>query len=492
MAKTITALPASQDHKRQLLNTRSEGQDITITTTGSESVTGTITAPYGFYLEDPTTKELIKNYSFFLEVPPLETFQEQYFVDYTPGTADTRDTYSQTNVMCQDTGYIYIAGRSKSNNYQGDTITPNSTTWNSMMMKIDKDDGSVIWAKLWNNSNQDGASGGFNDVSNFIDNVVEDDSYLYAVTRLSSSFSELLRIRKSDGYIEESIDGASGAFPHVLSLSVHNGRLITAFHAAGTNMTLTSYNLTDFTSSFSQVVAVGRNADLAYNYMFSDGDTVFYFESGYSTATAAIYYEKFTHTGAAFGGTSTGGALTNFPTLWTGSNPWIYSILQDATNKDEFLISMRDRGAGTDKTMCGGFTVPASGNVTVYNWLNEALGDTAVEATIVKKDGNSLFVAVTIAATFDGDALPANTTKYAALAEYSYSAGTIIEITQSYQATPIPSYDAITTMRGNWEDNDFWYMILDSTGALYRDRSGDPDPGVDGGWYEVCIDKIQK
>jgi len=82
MSKIITVSPASIDFRRQLLKTESNDSEITIAALGTEDVTGTVTAPAGFFIVHPTTGERVMSYNFLLVVVAPEgartTSAEEY------------------------------------------------------------------------------------------------------------------------------------------------------------------------------------------------------------------------------------------------------------------------------------------------------------------------------------------------------------------------------------------------------------------------------
>ena len=89
MAKTIVVSTGSIDYKEIDINNRTGYREITITSTGTDPVTGTITAPSGWVLEDPDTGALVTSYNFSLDGTPLATFTTRIFTfDIAAGTAD--------------------------------------------------------------------------------------------------------------------------------------------------------------------------------------------------------------------------------------------------------------------------------------------------------------------------------------------------------------------------------------------------------------------
>ena len=110
MAKTIITSTSSIDYKEININNRTGYREITITSTGTDPVTGTITAPSGWVLEDPDTGALVTSYNFSLEASSV-TFTTRIFTfDLASGSGDftpinfgfAADSYDNYYTCCYD------------------------------------------------------------------------------------------------------------------------------------------------------------------------------------------------------------------------------------------------------------------------------------------------------------------------------------------------------------------------------------------------------
>jgi hypothetical protein len=113
MSKLITVSTGSIDYKENKINNRSGYREITITNTGSEVVTGTITAPAGAFIEHPETGVLVSSYNFTIEssYTPFTTRIHTYDVTGLTGDFQTLDL----NFAIDEDGNYYSAAVENNN-----------------------------------------------------------------------------------------------------------------------------------------------------------------------------------------------------------------------------------------------------------------------------------------------------------------------------------------------------------------------------------------
>jgi len=402
-----------------------------------------------------------------------------------------RYIYSQS--MVSDDDFLYISGAIHSDRFEGLTFTNISSTRDTFLWKVRKDNGMTEWFKLFNDNtnNRDGvASGILCTEYNKCAEMAISDNYVFmeVISKLSGVNSlSVLRVRKSDGYAEEGLKFSSAT--SIGGVLVHNNRLVSRHKDSSGNVEFTSFLLDDFSTSSVHSTTITHRPLHHFNPIVYGDDIVMVY-GVYSDSGSNIEVLKVNHS-------SSGVLSAEHVSLHSMSGACGVTNIQEIAPK-RFIVMVTDYNTSHESGFLD-FELDSSWDITSPHETQLNTNKNWFIGTILSFKNKKLRCQISVPATFNelGFSLEYPETKYAVIdIEYDFDWNTgLLTASKINKSFEVP---LISTSSGDMldyidfsicVDEDTAYMAHISNGMLpTRYRYTDADQPSD--WYEASIIKL--